>query len=255
MKSSSFQVIFTSVVALYVLWMLVTFRLEGMFRTLFRPKAVGKNVFYNIVVNLIIGTVFAGWLLRSHINHGIITEQIAGFANLQQTLVAVAIGFTLGLLLHFLQNPPARTFVVLLNGFFRALPIAVAEILICWALIGSYAEAMFHRLGLPLPTVLAGLVAALLFGVYHIAHSPPFNSVRMIQQLSLIGLLTSAFFFLTRDVYGTIVFHNFIGMHLVLWASRQHDIIEQYQTTRWIHLTTAIASLGLLIVVHMYWIT
>ncbi|HKJ67583.1 MAG TPA: hypothetical protein VKA68_06465, partial [bacterium] len=249
MKSSSFQVIFTSVAALYTLWLLLTFRLEGMSRTLLRPKAIGRNLFYTLVVNLIVGIVFAGWLLRSHIHHEIIAGQAAGFSALQQTILSVAIGFILGLMLHLIHSPPSRKFIILLNGFLKAAPLSVAEVLICWALIGSYAEAMGSRIGLPLPTLFAGLIAALLFGVYHIAHSPPYNSLRMMKQLSVLGLFTSAFFFLTRDVYGTIVFHNFIGMHLILWASHQHDLLDHYQAIRWSQLASAVVSIGLLVVV------
>ena len=53
---------------------------------------------------------------------------------------------------------------------------------------------------------LAAVIASLVFGVYHFAHSAPFNTVGMVSFLSMIGLLTSLVFFLSRDLYGTILF-------------------------------------------------
>jgi hypothetical protein len=38
------------------------------------------------------------------------------------------------------------------------------------------------------------VLSSVAFGGYHIAHSPPFNELRMIGLLSLVGLATSTFF-------------------------------------------------------------
>jgi hypothetical protein len=45
--------------------------------------------------------------------------------------------------------------------------------------------------------------------VYHIAHSPPFNTLAMIALLTGIGLVTGTFYLCTRDAHGTVIFHSF----------------------------------------------
>ena len=61
--------------------------------------------------------------------------------------------------------------------------------------------------------MIVGIVlAAILFGAYHIAHSPPFNTVSLILLLTVIGAITAVYFFLVREVYSTIVFHNFLAL-------------------------------------------
>ena len=65
----------------------------------------------------------------------------------------------------------------------------------------------------------AAVAASLLFGVYHFAQSAPFNDAGMVAFLTGIGLATSAWWFLSRDAYGTAVFHNFFGVTAVAVAA------------------------------------
>jgi hypothetical protein len=84
----------------------------------------------------------------------------------------------------------------------------------------------------PEPSIGAALLASLLFGVYHIAHSPPFNSFGMIVLLSAVGLATSLYFRLSGDVYATIVFHNFLALIGVLQALAASGGIDHYTIAR-----------------------
>lgn len=61
-------------------------------------------------------------------------------------------------------------------------------------------------------------MASVLFGVYHFAHSAPFNEPGMVLFLTGIGCVTSLWWFASRDVYGTAIFHNFFGVTGVLAA-------------------------------------
>jgi hypothetical protein len=84
------------------------------------------------------------------------------------------------------------------------------------------------------------------FGAYHFAHSPPFNTVPMVLFLSAVGLVTSAFFFVSRDVYGTIAFHNFLGILGViraLEASGNLSVFESPILPLWIMAVVAVALL------------
>ena len=58
--------------------------------------------------------------------------------------------------------------------------------------------------------------AALAFGLYHFAHSPPFNTLPMVSLLSAVGVATGIFFFLGGDLYSTIVLHNAFAMRGVI---------------------------------------
>jgi hypothetical protein len=89
----------------------------------------------------------------------------------------------------------------------------------------------------------AGVLASVLFGAYHVAHSAPFNTIQMVSLLSVVGLVTSAFFFVSRDIAGTIVFHNFLGTFGVvqaLSAANALSSLEQLQSP--LIVTAAIAA-------------
>jgi hypothetical protein len=73
--------------------------------------------------------------------------------------------------------------------------------------------------------VIAAVTASVLFGVYHFAHGAPFNEIRMVVFLTGIGLVTSLWWFASRDVYGTAVFHNFFGLTGVLAALKAGGLV------------------------------
>jgi hypothetical protein len=83
--------------------------------------------------------------------------------------------------------------------------------------VGIAVEAAFPRRTLA-ATAVAALVASGLFGLYHFAHSPPFDTWPMVGLLSIVGLATGAFFFVSRDLLGTVLFHNFLGTFGVVQA-------------------------------------
>ena len=78
--------------------------------------------------------------------------------------------------------------------------------LIYLALVGAAAQVLLRRAGRATSIVLAAVLASALFGAYHYAHSTPFNTLQMVLLLAVVGLFTSAFFFVSRDIAGTIVF-------------------------------------------------
>src|SRR5690606_26705931 len=93
------------------------------------------------------------------------------------------------------------------------LVVSAAEILVCWTLVGGIVESFLGRALGRLPALaIAILTSSALFGLYHFAHSPPFDDIGMVVFLTAISLVTGVFFVTSRNVYGAIVLHNFLGV-------------------------------------------
>jgi hypothetical protein len=123
------------------------------------------------------------------------------------------------------------------------LVVSIAEVAVCWAVVASVFEATFRHLGRAFAVGLAAVVASALFGIYHFAHSAPFNTIGMVAFLGVIGLATSLFFFVSRDVYGTIVFHNFMGVLGVVNALAAKDQLQPLAQLQAQLLATAVVAI------------
>jgi hypothetical protein len=105
-----------------------------------------------------------------------------------------------------------------------------------------------------LSLILAALIASVFFGVYHFAHSPPFNTVPVVMFLTAVGLVTSSFFFVSRDVYGTIAFHNFLGILGVIRALEASGNLSAFEHPIIPLLVMAVVAVALLIITHVFFI-
>lgn len=136
----------------------------------------------------------------------------------------------LGVSFLWLRGMPSIDLTVVVNAFSQVLVVSVAEIAVCWCLVATAVKhSLLHR-GPAFATILAALVASALFGLYHFAHSPPFNTWPMVAVLFTVGLATSAFFFVSRDAAGTLVFHNVLATFGVLRALADASALESFQT-------------------------
>jgi hypothetical protein len=159
-------------------------------------------------------------------------------------LIALVLGFGF----YLLQGAPTLHPVVLVNAFAQVLVVSVAEVIVCWALVGTAVESWL-RPRTRLAWLPAAIAASVLSGLNHFAHSPPFDTIPRVALLTGVGFVTSAFFFLTRDVYATIVFHNFLGVFGVvqaLAASGGLDTLEVLQPALIAMAAASVAVLGLL---------
>jgi hypothetical protein len=233
---------------LFATWTLATWVLEGRIDTLLRPEAVVDRAIYAIVANVLIGIAGAMAVLGMLIRRGWLTRQAAGFGRLAPSPVRLTLAFGLGLALYMVQCAPSLDPVVLLNAFCQVLVVSAAEVIVCWAVVGATVRALLEPRGRAASIVGAALAASALFGLYHFAHSAPFNTPGMVALLSLVGLLTSAVFFIARDVYATIIFHNFLGMFGVVQAlaeSGQLGAFADLQPPLLIMAAAAVATLVL----------
>jgi hypothetical protein len=182
---------------------------------------------------------------------GTVSTEQAGFRGLGHAAIAVAIGVVLGFAFYALQGAPSWNPMVLINAYSQVLVGSIAEILVCWAVIGSVSQALLQDRGRWISVILAAIIASVFFGVYHFGHSPPFNTVPLVVFLSIIGLVTSVFFFVSRDVYGTIAFHNFLGITGVIGALEASGNLSAFESPILPLLVLALVAVALLIGVHV----
>jgi hypothetical protein len=228
-----------AVLAVYACWVAATYALEGSPRTLLRPDAPGLRLGYTLVANIVIGTAGAMLVLERLVTEGGVGPAAVGFGSPRRALAGVVVGIATGGAAYLAQGAPSLDPVVLLNGVAQVLPVSVAEVLVCWSLVSALVGA-----GGPARRILAAGASSLLFGVYHVAHSPPFNALAMIAFLTLVGLATSAFFVLTRDLCGTVVFHSALALTGVLGALAEAGALDAYRAPRPALLGTAAVSVA-----------
>jgi hypothetical protein len=198
-------------IVVYLAWVAATYLFEGRVNMMTRPTPVGRAV-YVLIANVVIGIGLAGWALRASVASGVVTLKQLGFRSLRRTAVAIVIAGLAGFGLFLLRNPPSRHPIVVLNAFAQVLTVSIAEVVVCWALMGATFEGLTRTRGRWVSLIVGIVVADLFFGVYHFAHSAPFNQLSMVLFLMIPGLVTSLVYFLGRDIYATIVIQNFLGM-------------------------------------------
>jgi hypothetical protein len=197
-------------IGIYLVWILATYLLEGRITLLQKPNPLGRLI-YAVIANMMIGTVIAIWLLRPSILQRFVTIQQLGFqSSLKRVLIAVVIAGLIGFALFVIQKPASLNAIVILNVFSQTLPGTIAEVVICWAVVGTAFESIFkHKSKKVISIILAATASIILFGIYRFAHSPPFNQPNMVLFIMYPGVLTSIVYFVGRDIYAAIVFHNF----------------------------------------------
>jgi hypothetical protein len=136
---SKSQVLYLAL-GIYALWVIATYLFEGRILVLLRPEAVVDRILYTAVANMIIGIILALWVIRRGHLTGITSRESTGFRALSRTIPAVIIGLVLGFVFLLLQSPPSLDPIVLLNVYAQVFTVTVAEVTICWALIGATFE-------------------------------------------------------------------------------------------------------------------
>jgi len=244
----------TLALSLYLVWVLATYVLEGRIHTFLRPEAMGARLFYALVTNILIGIGASALVIRSLSRAGAISTEQAGFRGLGHAAIAVVVGAVLGFAFYALQGAPSWNPIVLMNAYAQVLVTTIAEILVCLAVIGGLSQARLQDRGRWVSLILAAVIASVFFGVYHFAHSPPFNTIPLVVILSAVGLVTSVFFFVSRDVYGTIAFHNFSGILGVIRALDTSGTLSVFERPIIPLLVMAVVAIALLIAAHVLWL-
>lgn len=226
---------------LFAGWTLATWALEGRIRTLLRPDALVDRLLYIGTANLMVGLLGAAVLVRCARGAGAPKRD----ASPARVLVSVLTGAALGLALLLAVGPPASPWAIV-NGYAQVMTVTVAEVAVCW-------WALHHVLAVWRPEherLAAGATVALgaaSFGLYHFAHSPPFDTWSMVGGLTLMGLVTGAFFVASGDLYGAVALHNFAGTIGVLNALRDGGRLAGYEEPRVATLIAGALALAALV--------
>ena len=231
---------------LFAVWTFATWFLEGRIETLLRPEALFNRAIYAILANLLIGVVIAIVVVRFLIRRSHLARAAAGFGSATPSAMRLTIALGLGVALYAWRGAASLDPIVLTNAFSQVLVVSAAEVAVCWAVVGASVEALLKPRGRAISITGAALVASTLFGIYHFAHSAPFNTVGMVALLTGVGLVTSAFFFMARDVYATILFHNFLGMFGVMQALVASGRLDAFATLQPPLLIMALATVTVL---------
>jgi len=213
-------------IAVYLVWTLATYLLEGRINLLQQPTIAGRYT-YVLTANILIGTIGASWVIRSLLSSQSVSLTQMGFKPLGRTVLTIVIAVVIGVVYLLLVRPATWSLQVIINGYVQVLTVSIAEIVVCWALVGTSFESLAKSKGKLLSLLVGILGATVFFSVYHIGHSAPFNQIHMMLILLMPGIVTSLFYFVTREIYGTIIFHNFQGTFGVLSNLKNPELLDR----------------------------
>jgi hypothetical protein len=204
--------------SIYIIWVAATYLLEGRIHLFQKVDPIGRMT-YVVIANIAIGTVLSAIAIRYLLKAQLVKPEQLGLNKSRiRTAAVIASAAAGGLALFMLQNPRTLEPIVVFNVFMQALPVSIAEVMVCWALIGSSFESIAKNNNKrKIISVIVGAIAAsVLFGVYHYAHSPPFNQTSIVLFLMLPSIATAFTYFLGRDIYAAVIVQNFMGIFGVI---------------------------------------
>lgn len=233
-------------VGLFGVWTLATYLLEARVGTFRRPDATSRFV-YTVVANVLIGTIGAALVIRAFIRLADLPRiTMYGIARPRRILVLIAVAAFVGGVFLVGQELPTSDPVILANACAQVLVVSIAEVLVCWAVFGAVLRNAVGSGSVPIAIAVVSAAAA--FGVYHFAHSAPFNTPAMVLSLSGVGVATGIFFFLGGDLYSTIVLHNTFAIRGVVQALAESGNLDRYASPQLPLIATAIAAVVVLVI-------
>jgi hypothetical protein len=211
-------------VLIYIVWVFATYMLEGRINLFHGDDTLGRIIY--VVANIVIGIVISSVVLRLSVRSGAYRLGQIGLRPLLRTIIFTLISGVVSFGIFVVQKPVTLNPVVVLNVFAQVFPISIAEVLVCWAVIGTSFEVLSKKAGKIVSLIVGIVVADVLFGIYHFAHSAPFNQVNMVFFLMIPGLGTSLVYFFARDLYAAIVFQNFMAAFGVMQSINLEAMIK-----------------------------
>lgn len=213
-------------ILIYLAWISTTYLLEGRVNLLQKNDPLGR-LEYIVIANIVIGIVIPLIVLRFAIMTGMLSAEQIGFRSMINTAILTAIAGIVGLILFLVQGPASLNPIAIINVFLQTLPTSIAEVIVCWVFVGTSIELLANdRFGKKIALMLGLAVSVILFGLYHFAHSEPFNQPQIVVFLMLPGVLTGIVYVFGRNLYAAMVFHNFQGLFGVLAAAPLSQMLQ-----------------------------
>ncbi len=219
---------------IYIIWVAATYILEGRIHLFEKVDPIDRMA-YVVIANIAIGTVLSAIAIRYLLKAQLIKPEQLGLSKSRlRTAAIIGSAVVGGLTLFVLQNPRTLEPLIVFNVFMQALPVSIAEVMVCWALIGSSFESVArnnnnnnNKRRIVSSVIVGAVAASVLFGVYHYAHSPPFNQTTIVLFLMLPSIATAVTFFLGRDIYAAVIVQNFMGIVGVLAGLPNLEVYRQ----------------------------
>jgi membrane protease YdiL (CAAX protease family) len=213
-------------ILIYLAWISTTYLLEGRVNLLQKNDPLGR-LEYIVIANIAIGIIIPLIVLRFAIMAGMLSAKQIGFRSMINTVILTAIAGIAGLILFLVQGPASLNPIAIIKVFLQTLPTSIAEVIVCWVFVGTSIELLANdRLGKKIALMLGLAVSVILFGLYHFAHSEPFNQPQIVVFLMLPGVLTGIVYFFGRNLYAAMVFHNFQALFGVLAAAPLSQMLQ-----------------------------
>jgi hypothetical protein len=190
---------------IYGVWTLETYLLEGSIGLflIFQPLSL---ILYTVFANIIVGIAIPVICLRSAFLSGGVNMFQIGFCSPLRTVPTTALTALLGYLYLITFTPFGTHRVALFNLLALVIPVAVAEVMICWVLIGTHIQAFVRKDGTGVSIIFSVAITSILFWLSFAAHSQPLNPPGALSHLLILGVAAALFFFVVRDVYASTVF-------------------------------------------------
>jgi hypothetical protein len=190
---------------LYVVWVLETYLLEGSIG-LFSHFQPLPFVLYVVFANCILGIILPVLLLRSAFRSGAVNMFQIGFRSLRRTVLFSVLTALSGYLYLVTFTPFGTRRSALFGMFLFILPLAVAEVVTCWVLVGTHVQAYLRKGSTAASITLGVVLTAFLFGISFAAHSSPLSQPDVLFSTGIIGAAAALFFLAVRDVYASVIF-------------------------------------------------
>ena len=208
-------------ISVYLFWFISTYLLEGRILTLLRPEAAADRIAFTVTANIFVGIIIAG---------------------------------IIGFILFIIQNPPSLNPILIMNVYAQVLTVSVAEVVVCWAVIGAGFESLTRNKGKVISLLTGIFAAGISFGLYHFAHSPPFNQINMVLLMMIVSFATSIVYFIGRDIYAAIVFHNTLALFGVMQALEKSGNLISFSQPVYPLIAMALVSIIILVIFDILYI-
>jgi hypothetical protein len=241
------------VAAVYLVWAVATYLLEGAQGTLLKPDDRAGRLAYALVSNVLAGTLLPLWTLRTLAAQGAAAPRLAPFANASSTALGVGVAGTFILFMLLPLAPVAKGATAYLNGFAHVVPTSIAEVLVCWVLVGAAVDASLGAHNAVTAGLLKWVAGATLFAVYHFAHSPPYNTWAVVAFLGGVGLVTGGYFLVSGELYGTILLQCGFATVGVVASMSEAGALPALRSPQPVLYVTAVASVAVLVALDALW--